>query len=341
MLTSDQKKLLADANRQFEKEIDNSRIKRIVSEIVENLPIPQVHVNVPEIIVPEIKAPSVQVNVPDIHVPTPEVTVNVPKADPVEVKIPPIKVPKPEVTVNVPPIKIPPLVWPKENMPIEGWVQLQGVNINNPLPVQIRDAEGKPVSFNNLGGNSANAAHVVKVSGVLSTVAVVNVDPDGTPIVTTIGLTDTELRASHLDVQQLSGSIDSVRVTGFDTSVAATIIDSSGVGYSGSNPLPVTGTVTSTSGITGIADGRTVVTTAGTRVVLASSTSCKKVDITAETDNTGIIVVGGTTVVASLSTRRGVPLYAGDTYSIEIDDLNDVNLDSTVSGDGVTYTYYT
>lgn len=93
--------------------------------------------------------------------------------------------------------------------------------------------------------------------------------------------------------------------------------------------------------ITGIADGRTVVTTAGTRVVLAASTPCKKVDIQAETDNTGVIVVGGTTVVAALATRRGICLQPGDTYSLEIDNLNDVNLDSTVNGDGVTYTYYT
>jgi len=93
--------------------------------------------------------------------------------------------------------------------------------------------------------------------------------------------------------------------------------------------------------ITGVANGRTVVTTAGTRVVLAGSTACKKVDITAETDNTGLIVVGGTGVIAALSTRQGVPLNAGDTYSLEIDNLNDINIDSTVNGDGVTYCYYT
>lgn len=93
--------------------------------------------------------------------------------------------------------------------------------------------------------------------------------------------------------------------------------------------------------ITGIGDGRTTVTTAGTRVVLASSTSCKKVDIAALVGNTGIVVVGGSTVVASAGTRQGIPLYAGDIYSLEIDNLNDVYLDSTVNGEGVSYTYYT
>ena len=95
------------------------------------------------------------------------------------------------------------------------------------------------------------------------------------------------------------------------------------------------------SNVTGIANGRTVVTTAGTRVVLAASTACKKVDVQAELDNTGVVVVGGTGVVAALATRQGIALNAGDSYSLEIDNLNDVNLDSTVSGDGVTYAYYT
>lgn len=106
---------------------------------------------------------------------------------------------------------------------------------------------------------------------------------------------------------------------------------------SSSNPLPVA----TTSGITSIADGRKVVTTAGTRVTLAASTACKQVIITAETDNTGLVVVGGSTVVAALATRQGVPLYAGDSITLEIDNLADVYLDSTVSSDGVTYAYFT
>jgi hypothetical protein len=104
----------------------------------------------------------------------------------------------------------------------------------------------------------------------------------------------------------------------------------------------ITGTVTTSNfAITGIADNRKVVASAGTREALAASTACKKVIITAETDNTGVIAVGGTTVVAALATRRGTPLLAGDSIELEIDDLNDINIDSTVTGDGVTYTYFT
>lgn len=87
-------------------------------------------------------------------------------------------------------------------------------------------------------------------------------------------------------------------------------------------------------------DNRQTVTTAGTRVQLSvASVSCKRVTITAETDNTDYIVVGGSTVVAALATRRGTPLSSGDSITIEIDDLNKVYIDSLVSTEGVTYSY--
>lgn len=85
-----------------------------------------------------------------------------------------------------------------------------------------------------------------------------------------------------------------------------------------------------------ITDGRLVVTTAGTRVAFTSGTA-KSIIITAENDNTGIIVVGGSTVVAALATRRGIPLAPGESISLEIEDLSQLYLDSTVSTDGVTF----
>ena len=93
--------------------------------------------------------------------------------------------------------------------------------------------------------------------------------------------------------------------------------------------------------ITGGADGVTLVSTAGTDVVLASSTTCKKVDIQAQTDNTGLIAVGFTGVDATEATGTGIILESGDTYSLEINNLNLIYIDSTVSGEGVRYTYYT
>lgn len=93
-----------------------------------------------------------------------------------------------------------------------------------------------------------------------------------------------------------------------------------------------------------IGDGRTVVTTAGTRVQLATSEpstpgALKSLAVTALSANTGTIVVGGPTCVAAVGTRRGTPLAAGDTVAIDIAGLTQVYLDATVNGEGVSYTY--
>jgi len=93
-------------------------------------------------------------------------------------------------------------------------------------------------------------------------------------------------------------------------------------------------------GYTNMGDGRKVVSTAGSAETLASSTACKRVTIMAETDNTGYIVVGSSTVVAAQGTRRGIPLMRGQSITIDIDNLADIYLDTTVNGDGVTYIYF-
>lgn len=92
---------------------------------------------------------------------------------------------------------------------------------------------------------------------------------------------------------------------------------------------------------TGIAHGVTTVTTAGTDVVLAGSTACKRALIQSQTDNTGLIAVGATGVDATEATGTGIILYPGDSVTIDIDNLADVFIDSTVSGEGVRYTYFT
>lgn len=105
------------------------------------------------------------------------------------------------------------------------------------------------------------------------------------------------------------------------------------VPLSSSNPLPVTASTTNTS----ITNGRTVTVSANVAVALASSTVVKEVIITAELDNTGVVVVGGSGVVSTLATRTGVPLNAGDSVSFEITNLNAINIAAVVATDGVTY----
>jgi len=82
-----------------------------------------------------------------------------------------------------------------------------------------------------------------------------------------------------------------------------------------------------------VLNGKTTVTTAGTRVVLAASTACTSVTIKALSANTGSIYVGNSTVAAA----NGFELIAGDSVSLDISNLNTVNIDSSVNGEGVTY----
>lgn len=96
----------------------------------------------------------------------------------------------------------------------------------------------------------------------------------------------------------------------------------------------VTGTVTTSEAApTTVLNGKTNVTTAGTRVVLAASTACKSVTIKALSVNTGLIYVGSSTV----SSANGFQLSAGDTISLDIANLNTINIDSAVNGEGVSY----
>ena len=199
--------------------------------------------------------PNIEIN-PKIdmpRIPAPEVTVNVPDFP---------KIPAPIVNVPAFP-KIPDLQWPKEKMPIEGWVQLMGVSLERPLPVQIRDANGRPVDFAGsitqvLGGGGGGKADFFTIKGYSQSAFADYLNADGRLRVSVEtgggGLTDSELRAAHIDVQQVSGSIWSTEatqagtwnigtvttVTGINNSVSASLIDSTGVQFSGSNPLPIT-----------------------------------------------------------------------------------------------------
>jgi hypothetical protein len=120
-----------------------------------------------------------------------------------------------------------------------------------------------------------------------------------------------------------------------DSDYANVNMNITGSDVAAGNPVPTTHSVT------GIAHGVKTVTTAGSHVALDTSTACKKVDIQAQTDNTNVIAVGASGVDATVATGTGILLNAGDVYSLEIDNLNDVYIDSLVDGEGVRFTYFT
>ena len=87
-------------------------------------------------------------------------------------------------------------------------------------------------------------------------------------------------------------------------------------------------------------NGRKTVAAAGTAErLVATNTTARKVTIMAELDNTDVVVVGGSTVVAALATRQGIPLTAGMSVTLDLNDLYEVWLDAVVSTEGVTYLY--
>lgn len=93
-----------------------------------------------------------------------------------------------------------------------------------------------------------------------------------------------------------------------------------------------------------LGDGRKTSTTPGTAVALAATTACKTVTVRARLENTGIVVVGASTVLAgdatdSTNVRRGAPLYPGEAAVFEVDDLAKVFIDVVTSGDGVQFFY--
>ena len=90
----------------------------------------------------------------------------------------------------------------------------------------------------------------------------------------------------------------------------------------------------------GLYSGRKVVAVAGTAEKLnATKERCENMTITAESDNTGIIAVGDSAVVAAEGTQQGAILTPLGSITVKIGDLSKIYIDATVSGDGVTFAY--
>ena len=90
---------------------------------------------------------------------------------------------------------------------------------------------------------------------------------------------------------------------------------------------------------TGIGHGVETVDAVATAQPIAGSTPAKVVIVQAQTDNTGAIAVGGSGVLATVATGTGVLLYAGDSVTLEVDNLADVYIDATIQDEGVRFTY--
>lgn len=171
-------------------------------------------------ILQEIKGEVGSTNVPGVD--------TAPLVDAIERAMGQMNLPAPAVTVNIPKMDVldmlPKIPFPHK-MEVEGFVRLQGVALDSPLPVQIRDHKGNPVNLldgltaviSGSGGGSGGPRFITIKDIQTSTGASVIDQTEGAVKVTGTltasgGLTDTELRAAHLDTQQVSGAIDSVNL---------------------------------------------------------------------------------------------------------------------------------
>jgi len=75
---------------------------------------------------------------------------------------------------------------------------------------------------------------------------------------------------------------------------------------------------------------------AGGNGIAGSTIACKHIDIMAAVANTGIIYVGG----SGVTTATGIALYAGDVYSLDIDDVNNVFVIAGEDGENVQFIVY-
>ncbi len=226
-----------------------------------------------------------------------------------------IKLPAPKVNVTVPPIRVPDLQMP-DQMDIKGWINLMGYDkglLQNPLPVQIRDKDGKPVTF---GGGSSSFG-----GGAGGNVVIQNDANHPVPVTGTLSVSGTSTTASvptnRDGVVYNSDNPMPVTITSGATATSASnIVDSSGVAYSGSNPLPITGSISTSPGSTFFASD--AVLSVNVIQSLGNATSVG----TGYQDN-ALRVVQATDSVSSVNVIGTVPISSGS--SLLVDQLSGSN----------------
>ena len=67
--------------------------------------------------------------------------------------------------------------------------------------------------------------------------------------------------------------------------------------------------------------------------------ACKRVDLMASPANSGKIYVGGSDTIGAAA--GGMQLEAGDFYSIDIDNLNQIWVEASIADQGLKYMYFT
>lgn len=242
-----------------------------------------------------------------------------------------IKIPEPKVSVVVPPdsVKMPDINFPDE-MNVRGFAELMGMfrDQNNPISVQLRDAKGNPVNMDSMttilgGGSGGSRNNFFTIKGYSQSAFAEIMNPDGFVRVMqasgSSGLTDTELRAAHLDVQQLSGSIDSVYVTGiFGTTITGGIINgddrirvSVETGGSGLTDAELRAAHLDVLQVSGAIESMNVTQIGGNGVVVGTGYQDNALRVVLATDavaSVSAILVAGAASIGTLGANSGVDI---------------------------------
>lgn len=264
-----------------------------------------------------------------------------------DIKVPEIKIPAPIVNVPAPIVNIPRSEAPIVNVaptPVTFPSEMSLKPNSKPFPVIMMDQAGKPMMFpQGSGGATGGKADFFTIVAMPASTGATLLDSSGIAysgsnplpitgnITTSAGATGQGDAASasrvviagnsDASVVVNSGTLTTVTtLTSITNSVASALVDSSGVQYSGSNPLPTTATLTLPSGQ---GDAATA-----TRVVIAGNSDASVV-VNSGTITTVTTLTGITNSVASSLVDSGGVQYSGS---------NPVPVTGTVTVSGITNT---
>ena len=97
------------------------------------------------------------------------------------------------------------------------------------------------------------------------------------------------------------------------------------------------GSLGSPSGASSVGTGRVVNVSAGTAVQFPSN-SCGRVLVTAESNNSGAIWIGDSSVLGTVGSEQGFILFSSQTSNpLLVSNTNLLYIDAVTSGDGVTF----
>lgn len=182
----------------------------------------------------------------------------------------------------------------------------------------------------------------VTIPAITGSVAIVN-----TPAVTIPAVTGSVAVVNTVSVTGSTAVVNSITV-GSIPAITGSVAVVNTVAITGSaavvNTVAVTGSTSIAANVLptagGFGSGNQSVATSGTALTIGAAT-CKYVYIVANTDNSGVISIGGSGTSAITGGQNGILLYAGASTGKLEASLPDIFINSSESGDGVAYAYVT